>query len=381
MREDYLKRSPYNLVRVILGKPEDTDNETNNVYTRAASYFEEWIRNGILARDAEPGFYPYFQTFVDPDTGETLTRKGLIALGEVVDYGAGIVHRHEQTLSGPKKDRLAVLRHTKAHFGQIFMLYEDSTAQVDRILDHAAAQAPVGDVQDEYGVVHRLWRIAEPDLIDQVRRAMADKKLIIADGHHRYETALQYRDENNRPDARFVMMTLVNMCSPGLRILSTHRVLRDVPGLDRAKIVAGVSGLGELSLEHPRDFKRSLGKREDGKIVLGVALPGEEKIHVLRATRNPGDLDVRFLHQKVFAERYGITDEAVREQSFIEYVRGVDTAIDAAYWGRAQAAFLLQPTQIEEVSAVSLGGGVMPQKSTDFYPKLLTGMTIYKLER
>jgi len=229
MQARYLAESPYNLVRVILGERRDSDTESDNVYTRGARHFEDWIREGILAQDATPAFYAYFQDFDVLDSGERLTRKGFIGLGKVEDYSAGIVHRHEQTLSGPKKDRLQVLRHTRAHFGQIFMLYPDREGAVDRELDVAAQGAPVLDVTDELGARHRLWPVTDPSRIARIQELMAPLKLLIADGHHRYETSLNYRDENPRdPAAQYTMMTFVNMYSPGLKILATHRVVRGV---------------------------------------------------------------------------------------------------------------------------------------------------------
>jgi len=187
MQARYVAQSPYNLVRVILGQRRDSDTESDNVYTRAARYLEDWIREGILVRDPAPGFYAYFQDFEVPDSGERLTRKGFVGLGKVEDYSAGIVHRHEQTLSGPKKDRLQVLRHTRAHFGQIFMVYPDREGAVDRELDAAAQGTPALDVADEYGARHRLWPITDPLRIARMQELMAPMKLLIADGHHRYE--------------------------------------------------------------------------------------------------------------------------------------------------------------------------------------------------
>ena len=219
--------NPYNLVRVILGEKRDSDTAADNVYTRSAHYFEDWIRQGILAQDSLPGFYPYFQDFEVPDSGERLTRKGFIGLGKLEDYGAGAVYRHEETLVGPKKDRLEVLRHTRAHFGQIFMLYPDRAGSVDRELDAATQGAPLLDVIDEYGARHRLWAAADQARVAHIQELMAPMKLLIADGHHRYETALTYRDEHpHDPAAQYVMMTFVNMYSPGVKILATHRVLQ-----------------------------------------------------------------------------------------------------------------------------------------------------------
>src|SRR5260370_34081332 len=162
MQARYLSLSPYNLVRVILGERFPSDTETDNVYTRGAAYFRQWIAEGLLAKDAEAAFYAYFQEFTVPDSGEKLTRKGFIGLGGVEDYSAGIVHRHEPTVSGPKKDRRQVLDHTRAHFGQIFMLYPDAEGLVDRLLEESSQQAPLLDVADEYGARHRLWAITDP---------------------------------------------------------------------------------------------------------------------------------------------------------------------------------------------------------------------------
>ena len=223
--------------------------------TRAAGYFQQWMECGQLAQDSVPAFYAYFQEFRVPDTGERMVRKGFIGLGEVVDYAAGIVHRHEQTLSGPKKDRREVLRHTRAHFGQIFMLYPDREGAIDAVLDKVSEAAPEVEIRDEYDAVHRLWRIADPALTEKIQGLMFDKKMLIADGHHRYETALGWRKDNpDMPGADKVMMTFVNMYSPGLKILATHRLVKDLEHFDaeaflerRAFLDYGVDRLGEIS--------------------------------------------------------------------------------------------------------------------------------------
>src|SRR5713226_3766511 len=194
MQERYFSQSPYNLAHIIRGRSNPTDTETNNVYTRAARYLEEWIAGGILAPDAGPSFYAYFQKFTAD--GATHLRPGLIALGAVEDYSEGTVFRHELTHTGPKRDRLELLRHTRAHFGQIFMLYDDPAIRVEAWLDRAAQGPPVKCLNDEYGVEHALWAISSPEAIAAIQDAMAPQKLLIADGHHRYETALAFRNEN-----------------------------------------------------------------------------------------------------------------------------------------------------------------------------------------
>jgi uncharacterized protein (DUF1015 family) len=198
-QERYYAASPYNLVRLILGKHQPDDNDNNNVYSRAANFFGDWRRHGIFLQDAQPSIYVYAQSFTIPGTKSEVERRGFIALGKIEDYASGVVFRHEQTLAKPKADRLNLLRSTRSHFGQIFMLYND-TGEIDALLMQDSS--PTTEVTDEYGVRHRLWRVADPSLIDLVRGKMRDKKLIIADGHHRYETALNYRNERRSVDAR-----------------------------------------------------------------------------------------------------------------------------------------------------------------------------------
>lgn len=372
-----MAQSPYNLVRVILGERRDSDTESDNVYTRAARHLEDWIREGILAQDATPGFYAYFQDFEVPDSGERLTRKGFIGLGKVEDYSAGVVHRHEQTLSGPKKDRLQVLRHTRAHFGQIFMLYPDRQGAVDRELDVAAQGAPVLDVADEYGARHRLWPITEAARIARIQEMLAALKLLIADGHHRYETSLNYRDENpGDPAAQYTMMTFVNMYSPGLKILATHRVLRGVPGFGIEKL-RNRANWSARKCDSIDALKCELGTAGPGWVRIGVVTASDTML--LERARRDGELDVPVLHHEILDGWMGIDEEAVRDEKHIQYVRGIHAAAAEVRKRGAQAAFLLEPTPIEDMARIAFAGGVMPQKSTDFYPKLLSGVTIYRL--
>ena len=376
MRSRYLALSPYNLVRIVLGERGDSDSESDNVYIRAAAHLASWTAAGVLTRDSEPGIFPYFQEFTVPDTGERLARKGFIALGAVEDYAAGVVFRHEQTLSGPKKDRMELLRHTHAHFGQIFMLYSDRNGAIDSLLDQSAAREPLAQVTDEYGAAHRLWKITASRAIEEL---MAEKRLLIADGHHRYETALAFRKENPElPGADRVMMTFVNMYSPGLRILATHRL---VNGLDPAVIPeaflnAAAQDFAVREIASTAELQSSWQESGD-RTMIGAAI-GTRLFQL--EYRGQGELDVRVLHDKLLAKALGIGDAAVRDEKHLRYIRGLDAAVEEARTGAAQIAFLLKATSVEQVAETSFAGGVMPQKSTDFYPKLLSGLTIYKLE-
>jgi uncharacterized protein (DUF1015 family) len=377
MQARYLSSNPYNLVRIILGEKLPADSDQDNVYTRAAAYLNSWIDSGVLEHETTPSLYAYFQRFTVPDTGLKLERKGFIALGAVEDYSAGIVHRHEQTLSGPKKDRLELLRHAHAHFGQIFMLYPDPDLAVDKLLDAAAINAPVTAVADEYGALHRMWKISDPAAIACIQQLMSDKKLLIADGHHRYETALAFRNENPGWEAADkVMMTFVNMHSPGLEILATHRVARGLANFDAAAFLEKIQARKLESLE---ELRRIFREKAPDRLRIGIALPSGD-VFLYERERKPGELDVKVLHEELLGRLLGVSEEAVREEKNIEYVRGLDAAYSKVREDGAQVAFLLEPTTIEQVADVAFSGGVMPQKSTDFYPKLLSGMTIYKLD-
>ena len=322
--------------------------------------------------------FPYFQEFTVPDTGERLVRKGFIALGAVEDYSAGVVHRHEQTLSGPKKDRLELLRHTHAHFGQIFMLYPDPAGAIDALLDEAAAAPPLAEVADEYGAVHRMWKIADAARIQQL---MADKKLLIADGHHRYETALAFRNENpDLPGADRVMMTFVNMHSPGLKILATHRLVSGIPPTDSGRVPAPRRGRFHASKRSIRSTACERAWAESGgRTVIGAAIGDrlfllEDRNRARRTGRaRPARAPAR-QSARASAKRPSATKSTCATSA------ASTPAVEEARQGAAQIAFLLKPASVQQVADTSFAGGVMPQKSTDFYPKLLSGLTIYKLE-
>ena len=364
---------------IILGERKASDSDSDNVYTRAAAHLDQWIRDGILEQDPAPGLYAYFQEFQVPDSGERLTRKGFIGIGKIEDYAANIVFRHEQTLTGPKKDRLELLRHTRAHFGQIFMLYPDPAGEIDHALEELAAGVPTVSVVDDFGATHMLWPITDPSRIAQIQTLMSPKKLLIADGHHRYETAFAYRNENpGDAAAQFVMMTFVNMHSKGLKILATHRVLRDLPEFDAVRFFekAVKAGWSVAACQTVDALKHRMAQPDPKRVQIGVVAAGE--IRLMQRPRKDDRLDVPILHQDILGGLLGVTEEAVRDEKHLKYVRGIDAAAGEVQNG-AQIAFLLEPTPIEDMARIAFSGGVMPQKSTDFYPKLLSGITIYKL--
>ena len=420
MQQGYYAASPHNLVRIILGKREAGDHPGENIYTRAAAFFADWRRQGIFVQDASPSLYLSVQRFSLPGSTVTLERRGFIGLGRIEDYSAGVVYRHEQTLAKPKADRLELLRATRAHFGQLFMLYSDPGAEIDNVLA-PGGQADM-ETRDEYGVLHQVWKIADPGVIELVRGKMRDKRLIIADGHHRYETALTYRNERRAMAATtsvggvprertgedgllrpagpnlapydLVMMTFINMDAPGLVILPTHRVVHSLASFSadtlkmgsgdyfraqeldssidavRAQEIlrdAGQSGTALLAVTADRVFLLDKPKAADSNMFTGLS-------------QQQQSLDVVQLHRVLLKKILGISEEAIVNQQNVGYVRDAGEAIAQVRSGKANVAFLMNSVRMEQVRDIAFAGEVLPQKSTDFYPKLLSGFTIYALE-
>jgi len=425
MQERYHAASPYNLVRIILGKRHPTDTSAENPYTRAAGYFRDWRREGIFLQEPEPAIYAYSQQFAVPGTAAELTRSGFIALGRIEDYDAGIVFRHEQTLAKPKADRLELLRATPAHFGQLFMLYSDPSGEINTVLESSSGD-PL-EVQDEYGVLHRLGRITDPTVISLVRAKMREKKLIIADGHHRYETALNYRNERRAmaasaavggvprersstanildrganvsgdsasPAYDWVMMTFINMDSPGLLILPTHRLVHGLASFSADNFKAAASAYfrveeGDPAINATRATNILREAGQTGTALLAVTAnraflldrpnTGASSIFAAISPRQQS-LDVVQLHKCVLENVLGLSEETIRDQQNIAYIRDAGEALEKVRTGAANIAFLMNPARIDQVRDIAFAGEVLPQKSTDFYPKLLSGLTIYALE-
>ncbi|MGC1619571.1 MAG: DUF1015 domain-containing protein [Candidatus Acidiferrum sp.] len=417
-QDKYYAADPHNLISVEKGRVFPDDSPQNNVYTRAAAALDSWIRENIVTQDPVPSFYAYSQEYIVPGTAEQRTRRGFIGAGKLEEYSAGIVFRHEHTLSGPKADRLELLRHTRTHTGQLFMLYSDPQQRVDAILKDAESAVPATEMRDEFGVVHRLRVIADHDRTAAIKFVMEDQQLVIADGHHRYETALNYRNECRlhagglHPSAPyavapfdFAMMTFVNTCSEGLTILPTHRLAANLHDFswsearrylepwfeaqtfpfadDGQKAEAQKAFLGHL---HQSRAHRAIG-------VYPATDPGKRSYYVLTLRRGADltqllhsvsplqrDLDVVLLHDGILEPAFGITPQAVTAERNLTYEREASAAIDAVDRGTAQIAFLLNPVGVDQVMRIATAGEVMPQKSTDFYPKLLSGITMCRVD-
>jgi uncharacterized protein (DUF1015 family) len=418
MQDNYYAADPHNLISVEKGRSYPTDSPQNNVYTRAAAALASWIRDSVVAQDAVPSFYAYTQEYTVPGTAEQRTRRGFIGAGKLEEYSAGVVFRHEHTLSAPKADRLELLRHTRTHTGQLFMLYSDPQRRIDAILKDAESVAPATALGDEYGVTHRLRIIADHDRTAAIKSVMEEQKLVIADGHHRYETALTYRNERRltagglHPSAPyaeapydFAMMTFVNTSSEGLTILPTHRLaanLHDFSWSEARRYLepwfeaqafpfADDQQKAEAQNKFLAHLQQVRGQRAIG--VYPAAEHAKRAYYVLTLRRGVDlsqllhgvsplqrELDVVLLHDGILEPAFGITPQAVTAERNLSYEREATAAFEAVDRGAAQIAFLLNPVDVDQVMRIATAGEVMPQKSTDFYPKLLSGITMYRVD-
>jgi len=410
MQKRYYAASPYNLIAIEKGCVLPGDTEGSNVYTRAAKKVDEWISEKILVRDAAPGIYVYSQEFFTPGTQARRVRTGFIALGRVEDYDAHVVFRHERTLSAPKADRIELLRRTQLQTGQLFLLYDDSSRVIENLLEQTAFKTNPLEVADEYEVIHRLWPVSDPAVVRCVQSTMKDKKLVIADGHHRYETALNYRNEGRAKSEKagpyaayeFAMMTFVNTHSKGLTILPTHRVVENLSHFDFERFRSSMAPYfdwysypfqneGERATafaEFRKDFegqshgRRAIGVYSGGGAFFLFLLRREADLESVLpdVSESQRGLDVVLLHRIILEKGLGITAEAVTAEKNVGYEREMEGAIARVDRGNAQLVLLLNPVPVKQVMDIALGGDVMPQKSTDFYPKLLSGLVSYRPE-
>ena len=410
MQDRYYAASPYNLITIEKGRVLPGDSDTNNVYTRAAKKVDEWIADKILAQDAAPSIYIYSQEFLVPGTQTRRVRIGFIALGRVEDYAAHVVFRHERTLSAPKADRIELLRQTRVQTGQLFLLYDDPSRIIDSLLEDTARKSAPLELIDEYGVIHRLWPVDDPAFVRRIQSAMKDKKLVIGDGHHRYETALNYRNEGRAKAGKadplaayeFAMMTFINTHSKGLTVLPTHRVIANLANFNFEKFRKSLAPYFDwyaYPFQNPEEratafaeFRKDLEGESHGRRAIGV-YPGGGSFFLFLLRRDADlesvlpdvsegqrGLDVVLLHRLILDKGLGISAEAVAAEKNVGYEREIEAAIARVDRGEAQIAFLLKAVRVQRVADIALAGDVLPQKSTDFYPKLLSGVAIYRPE-
>lgn len=389
MEKEYKKRSPYSFVNLVLTHYADGHNREQE-YNNAKHCVEDWFKNSIFAYDKEDSIYPYFQEF--SIEGKNYIRKGFICRLRLEELGKGNILPHEKTLSKPKEDRLNLTRITKKDFEPVFLLYTDPENTVIQIIEKHCNDTPIIDVKDDRNITHRLWKISDKNSIENISSRLKDSIFVIADGHHRYETFFNYRNElgdidHNHP-ANFKMVTLVNIQDSGLVILPTHRLvmnlkefktetfLQKVQEFFEVKKVTKEAIKKELEIEemHAFGFYSSEGsyllKLKDSKMMSKI-LPDRSKEYQ--------NLDVAVLHALLIEKMLGVKLEKIEDH--IRYQRGIDDTIKRVDSGEFQCAFLMNPTKPEQVHDVAKNRERMPQKSTDFFPKLISGLVFYDIEK
>lgn len=392
-QERYYEQHPCNVVRLILPK-----EEGGNKYVLAAATLRRWLADGILSQDDQLSLYAYQQEF--DALGQRLKRLGFTCLVRLEEFGKGSIFPHENTLAKPLEDRLNLMRAARANFDSVFGLYQDE--EVDRILRAAIDRKPDASATDKDGVRSDLWQITDPDAIAKITDWLEPERIVIADGHHRYSAALAYRNEmrdqggvpaHAESDAPYdyIMMTLVSMEDPGLVVLPTHRLVRNLLGFDARTFLARLRE--SFDVREVPDEGLTEAVQESGSHSFGLHLKGQSyaiklkpSVHPERAIESPGSdalkrLDVSVLHSLILERLLGIGAQQVASQSNLSYTRDPAEAMKSVDRGEYQAFFLMNPTKVEEVKAVAAAGDKMPQKSTFFYPKLLTGLVMRVMPR
>jgi uncharacterized protein (DUF1015 family) len=377
-RAALIGRSPYNVVEI------DLPQADGDPYAHAASVFEAWQRDGILVRDDEDALWALEQEYTGPDGG-VRTRRGFLARVGIEDYGAGRIRPHERTHPGPKEDRLRLTRATKANLSPIFSLYDDPAGEAYAALD-AAKGEPWAEVTDEDGTTHRLWRVADPEAARTVHGALREKELLIADGHHRYETARVHHAEGG---AGHVLMCLVALQDPGLTVFPTHRLLTGLDDDRRASLRAAVQRDFELT----QIAEDELEPRGDGKVRIGY-LDAHHRQPLMLPLRDPEivetalpgkpkpyrELDTAVLEALILKQALGMTEDDISHLHGLDYARDTAQARERVEAGEAEAAFFMGATPVDRVRDVAATGESMPPKSTFFFPKVLTGMVFNPLD-
>lgn len=411
-QENLYKQNEYNCIRLDLGKEYPEDNESNNKYTRASSFFREWISEGVLDGDVDESIYLYRQDFSLSD-GSHYSRKGFISLLKIEDAEKGNVKPHERTLSKPKKDRLSLIRECEAYFSPIFGLYDGKNTQINEKLNGIMdGNDPVIHFTDAEGIGHLLWRISDRGVIDTIGKEMEERTLFIADGHHRYETAKNYRDEmiekgstwTGEEPYNFVMTMFVDLHEKGLVILPIHRGIKN-PSIDEEEMLSTLScffDYEELKFgnhNEKRICKTHLKNMLDdshkkNETAFGI-YTGGSSFYFVKVKRDDilkdyldredftiyGDFDVVVLQKIIFEELFNLSEEEIKKGEHVLFINNeIEEAFERVDSGECSVVFILNPTKINQVLHVASKNKVVPQKTTFFYPKLLNGLVMYDLK-
>jgi uncharacterized protein (DUF1015 family) len=403
-RDELLRRSPHNVIHLTLGEELPGDGPGANRYTRAGEAWRAWQAQGILRTDPTPSIYPLEQTFFAPD-GRQLTRRGFLAAVRLHEFSEGIIVPHEKTLVAPKADRLEILRAVKANLSPLFGLYRDEKGTTARALARACEREPVQDAASDDGVHNRLWRTDEPEVITAIQALVRDQRIFIADGHHRYETALVYRRELQEADPSlpaggghdYVLMFLCPMSDPGLLIFPTHRLLHGLRDFDLPRLLETL-GRSFTIQDLPESLHKAsgrawavskLGEHAGGSSAFLMVSAADQRARLLvmkdGADRGvpefpPNEtlraLDVTVLHSLVLQHVLGLSPRTQELQENVTYVRDAGEALNRILSGEHQVGFLLNPTPMWQVESVGDAGETMPQKSTLFYPRVPAGFVM-----
>jgi uncharacterized protein (DUF1015 family) len=402
-QEQLYKKSKHNIVRITKGKTTASDNGDNNQYTRAADYLNKWIEQGALKQDTTETIYGYVQDF--ELAGTQYQRLSFVALGKLEEFGK-TVKPHEQIFDKPLLDRLNLKKATTTEFGLVFMLYEDEQKIVEKIIQEAATTEILIDLTDEQDVRQRILAITDKEDIDAIARMMHDKSCIIADGHHRYTTGLTYSKQNGNPSAEYQMLAFANISQEGLIVLATHRLVDNLENFRFEKLIDELEEnfeLTELQFNSPRtkmDARQRMlaqmkAEHDNDKNAFGIYCSNNAFYVAVLKYKHTMDLvmpnmslawralDVSVLHKLILERLLGIDEEMLARGENLQYVKDTPNAIDESISeidkGQKQAAFFLNPIKIQQLKMVTDAGERMPQKSTYFYPKVYTGLTIQKL--
>jgi uncharacterized protein (DUF1015 family) len=407
MQEEYYKRSPYNIVRIILGKDDDPEHPEKDKYKRANIYLEKWEKEGIFITEEKKALYVYDQEFkVD---GTAKKRRGLIARVKLEDFASKKVFPHEKTFPKHKEDRLKLLRATNTNTEQIFLLYIDDEKKVGQAIEKAMKKAELAaEVKDEDEFRHRLWVIKNAEDLGRIQKAMAEKILIIADGHHRYETSLNYRAEmiqklravNGDEPFNYIMMTLFDLNDPGLVILPTFRLVRNLEKLNEEsfkKLFSKNFEISEMiwsSLTDRSTLEKVQARIEKECHTFAAFMAGAKKFLLLRLKSedildkviDPGKspewkrLDVAILHSLIIDKLADLTEGPFLQDEDVSYIRNLEEGLKRVADGEWQMILLLKPCSLQQIRQVVENGELMPHKSTDFFPKLKSGLVLNPLE-
>ena len=393
-REELYQAHPCNIIRIIWGKDLPGDGPQENKYLRAGRLLKEWEAEEILIQEVRESFYLYAQDF--PMEKEMKSRQGIIARVKLGNKDSDAILRHENTFLEQRTDRLDLIRATAANLDPIFALYEGKGTSLEAAMKEETGRSPLLDIRDRWGVRQRLWAIQDTDQHRLIMQEMAQRRLFIADGHHRFDAAFQYRRERMAgekegpkmdPGYHYTLMTLVAMEDPGLIVLPYHRLLREVRGWDLQKFLPqarGVFSVEEVALpsqgEEREAFVRQQLEKEDHPAHRFALYAGGDSLFLLTRTRSeaPPQLDVAILEEVILQGLLGL--QGPDKEGKINYTHDMKEALGQVEGGAADLAFLLRPTSLEEIQYVSLAGEKMPQKSTYFYPKLLSGLVINPLD-